>query len=139
MTRQPRRGDPGQFRHNATRDGRRRGVSELSIVSPKFSSELNIVSPKFSKMRDEVPHVMRPPSDYIREHIRYTTQPIEEPENPEHLLDLFEWIGWDQLLFSTDYPHWDFDDPHTVFKIPIPEARKRQLFRGNAERLYRLG
>lgn len=92
----------------------------------------------WAKMRDEVPHVKRPPSDYIREHIWYTTQPIEEPENPEHLIDLIDWIGWDRLLFSTDYPHWDFDDPHTVFKVKLTEAQKRLLFRGNAEKLYRL-
>jgi len=90
----------------------------------------------WAKMRDEVPHLKRPPSEYIREHIWYTTQPIEEPEVPEHLIDLFDWIGWDRLLFSTDYPHWDFDDPHTVFKVKLTEAQKRQLFRGNAEKLY---
>jgi uncharacterized protein len=92
----------------------------------------------WAKMRDEVPHLKRPPSEYIREHIWCTTQPIEEPENPEHLVDLIDWIGWDRLLFSTDYPHWDFDDPHTVFKVKLSEAQKRQLFRGNAEKLYRL-
>ena len=36
----------------------------------------------WATMRDEVPHVKRPPSEYIREHIWYTTQPIEEPEIP---------------------------------------------------------
>jgi hypothetical protein len=90
-------------------------------------------------MRDEVPHLKRPPSEYIREHIWYTTQPIEEPEKPEDLIHLFDWIGWDRLLFSTDYPHWDFDDPHTVFKVKLSEAQKQQLFYGNAAKLYGLG
>ena len=40
-----------------------------------------------------------------------TTQPMEEPEPRAHLRDTIEWIGWDRLLFATDYPHWDFDDP----------------------------
>ena len=47
----------------------------------------------------------------MREHFWYTTQPVEEPEKPEHLADVIDWIGWDRLMFSTDYPHWDFDDP----------------------------
>ena len=78
----------------------------------------------WEKMRSEVPHVKRPPSEYIREHIWFTTQPMEEPEQPEDLIRIIEWIGWDRLLFSTDYPHWDFDDPRTVFKVqPARRAR----------------
>ena len=62
-------------------------------------------------MRDEVPHVKMPPSEYIREHFWVTTQPMEEAEDPEHLIDVMNWIGLDRIMFSSDYPHWDFDDP----------------------------
>ena len=65
----------------------------------------------FERMRGEVPHLKRRPSEYIREHIWVTTQPMEEPDDRRQLLDMMEWIGWDRLLFATDYPHWDFDDP----------------------------
>ena len=64
-------------------------------------------------MRDEVPHVKRPPSEYIREHVWFTTQPIEEPANPQHLRDLDRLDRLGPPLFSTDYPHWDYDDPTT--------------------------
>ena len=30
---------------------------------------------------------------------------------PQHLADVIDWLGWDRMMFSTDYPHWDFDDP----------------------------
>ena len=42
----------------------------------------------WERMREEVPHVKRPPSEYVREHVWFTTQPIEEPENPQHLADI---------------------------------------------------
>jgi uncharacterized protein len=90
------------------------------------------------RMRDEVPHLKRPPSDYVREHFWYTTQPIEEPEAPEDLLRLIDWIGWDRLLFSTDYPHWDFDDPRTAFKVKLTDRQKDRIFRDNAKALYGL-
>ncbi len=62
-------------------------------------------------MRDEVPHLKRPPSEYIREQMWFTTQPMDEPERPEDLRAILDWIGWDRLLFATDYPHWDMDNP----------------------------
>ena len=64
--------------------------------------------------------------------------PIEEPERPQDLLATFEWIGWDRIMFSTDYPHWDQDDPRYAIKVPIPEVERQRLFRGNVLALYGL-
>ena len=71
-------------------------------------------------MRSEVPHLKKKPSEYIRQHIWVTTQPMEEPEDRQHLFDTMEWIGWDRLLFASDYPHWDFDDPFRAFPAGLP-------------------
>jgi nitrite reductase/ring-hydroxylating ferredoxin subunit len=54
----------------------------------------------WERMRDEVPHVKRPPSEYIREHFWVSTQPMEEAEEPEHVLDAMRWIGFDRILFA---------------------------------------
>lgn len=60
----------------------------------------------YKRLHDEVPHLKRLPSEYIHEHIWTTTQPMEEPHNPEHLLQVIEHLGSDDMLmFSTDYPH----------------------------------
>jgi predicted TIM-barrel fold metal-dependent hydrolase len=92
----------------------------------------------WERMRAETPHLKRPPSEYVREHVWFTTQPIEEPENPQHLAEVIEWLGWDRLMFSTDYPHWDFDHPQHVFKFAMTEAQKNKVFRDNARALYNL-
>jgi predicted TIM-barrel fold metal-dependent hydrolase len=89
-------------------------------------------------MRAETPHLKRPPSEYVREHVWFTTQPMEEPENPEHLADIIGWLGWDRLMFSTDYPHWDYDDPRQTFRFRVTEEQKAKLFRDNAKSLYGL-
>ncbi len=87
------------------------------------------------RLRSEVPHLRRPPSEYLRDHFWFTTQPIDEPERPEDLLDLVEQVGVDRLMLSTDYPHWDFDDPAQILRELSPEAR-RAVFRDNAHALY---
>jgi hypothetical protein len=92
----------------------------------------------WARMRDEVPHVARPPSEYMRQNLWYTTQPMDEPERPRDLRDVMDWIGWDRILFATDYPHWDFDEPRDAFKIRLSDDERRRVFADNARALYRL-
>ena len=92
----------------------------------------------WARMRNEVPQVKRPPSEYLRTHFWFTTQPIEEPDHPQHLADIISWLGWDRLMFSSDYPHWDFDDPQQVFKFRLSEAEQAMVFRDNAKKVYGL-
>ena len=44
-----------------------------------------------------------------------------------------------QLLYSSDYPHWDFDLPSTIYDLPfLTETAKRNILGGNAGRLFGL-
>ena len=91
---------------------------------------------QWAKLRGEVPQVKRPPSEYIRTNVWFTTQPIEEPEPREQLAETIDWIGWDRVLFATDYPHWDFDDPSHALPIRMTEAQRRAVFLENARAVY---
>ena len=90
----------------------------------------------FERFRDEVPHLKRRPSEYVREHFWFTTQPIDEPDEARHLRSLIEWVGVDRLLFSSDYPHWDFDDPFVALPASLGKERCQQIYSGNAKALY---
>jgi predicted TIM-barrel fold metal-dependent hydrolase len=92
----------------------------------------------WARLRSEVPHVKRPPSDYIHSNFWFTTQPADEPEHPEHLRDAIDWIGPDRILLSSDYPHWDFDDPRHAFKLKLGKSEIERIYAGNARGLYRL-
>jgi len=89
-------------------------------------------------LRFTVPWVKRPPSEYIIEHIRLTTQPIEEPEKDDHLRAIFEMIHADKtLMFSSDYPHWDNDNP--AKSLPrLDEALRDRILWQNAAELFGL-
>ncbi|HEY4253725.1 MAG TPA: amidohydrolase family protein [Roseomonas sp.] len=61
-------------------------------------------------LRMEVPWVRQSPAEVIRRHVRLTVQPIDGPPAPDDLGRVLDHIGSDEvLLFSTDYPHWQFD------------------------------
>src|SRR6202000_730174 len=92
----------------------------------------------FDHFRDEVPHWKRRPSEYVKEHFWFTTQPIDEPDEAKHLRQLIEWVGVDRLLFSSDYPHLDLDDPRYAFKTPLTETERRKIFGANARAVYGL-
>jgi len=82
--------------------------------------------------RRTMPWVKRPPSDYIREQVRFTSEPALDVPNSAWENDLLAQMSAERTLcFSTDYPHWDSDDPHTVFRHISPELRRR-IFRENA-------
>ena len=88
-------------------------------------------------LRSEIPWLKKLPSDYILEHFRATTQPMEEPTNPEHLMQIIEMIGReDFLLFATDYPHWDFDAPDKAIPAIVPDDLRRRIMVDNAKEFY---
>lgn len=66
---------------------------------------------KFWKgLRSEIPWVSDPPGSIVRDRVRLTLQPFDAPPDPAWVPRLIEHIGSDEiLLFSTDYPHWQFD------------------------------
>jgi len=44
-----------------------------------------------------------------------------------------------QLLWSSDYPHWDFDLPTVIWDLPfLSEKAKHNILGGTAARLFKL-
>jgi predicted TIM-barrel fold metal-dependent hydrolase len=79
----------------------------------------------------------RKPSEYMRE-MFYTSQPMEMVDNREALELTFKMINAEtQLLYSSDYPHWDMDLPSTIYDLPfLSEQSKRNILGANAQRLF---
>lgn len=89
-------------------------------------------------LRSETPWVTRPPSEYVFEHCRFTTQPMESPEPPSRLLTVFEWARAERtLLFASDYPHFDFDSPEESLP-PLPAELRRRVMAENAREVFKL-
>jgi predicted TIM-barrel fold metal-dependent hydrolase len=79
------------------------------------------------------------PSDYMRD-MYFTSQPMEMVNNREALQLTFKMINAEtQLLYSSDYPHWDMDLPSTIHDLSFLSGEaKRNILGGNALRLFNL-
>jgi uncharacterized protein len=90
-------------------------------------------------LRREVPWTKRPPSEYVRDHVRLTLQPVDGPLDKERLLRAIDQLGSeDMLMFSTDYPHWHFDEPDEALPAGLSENLTRKIMADNARAFYRL-
>jgi len=78
------------------------------------------------------------PSQYFRRNWKATF--IREP----FAVAVRHWIGVDNLMWSTDYPHHRHDWPYSRRVVEesmagVPEAERRRMVCDNARELYRLG
>ena len=86
----------------------------------------------------EAPLLKRLPSEYMRE-MFFTMQPMEAT-NLKLLEGTFEAIDAEtQLLYASDWPHWDFDTPARLFDLPfLNERSKRNILGYIAARVFNL-
>jgi predicted TIM-barrel fold metal-dependent hydrolase len=94
---------------------------------------------QFLMRPSEAPMLKRLPSEYMREHCWYTTQPMET-SNMKALQVTMEMINAEsQLLFSSDWPHFDFDLPSVIYDLPfLTETAKRNILGLTAARMFGL-
>ena len=96
------------------------------------------IDKEYNERRRDVPFYTDRPSHYIRK-MFFSTQPIEEPANLKEMatfLSLFN--GEDSVIFSSDWPHHDFDHPSKVLQIPVSDQVRRKILGTNALRLLDL-
>jgi predicted TIM-barrel fold metal-dependent hydrolase len=93
-------------------------------------------------LRDEVPELQRKPSEYIGRHLWVTTQPAEEPEKKEWFAEAYDQYrrlsGENRLMFTTDYPHWDFDSPTDALPRELDAETLQDLMWRTASGVYGL-
>lgn len=89
------------------------------------------------EFRHETPWVKQAPSDYVRQRIKFTTQPMDEPAELAQLKALISMLGEDLLCFSSDYPHWDNDMP-AITRRQFSEDARSKVMHDNAQTILRL-
>jgi hypothetical protein len=107
------------------------GLAWVPFMMQRFDNEYMMRS-------SEAPALKKLPSDYMRD-MFFSTQPMEMTDMVmlEQTFRMLE--AETQLLYSSDYPHWDFDLPSTIYDLPfLSEEAKRNILGGNAARMFDL-
>jgi predicted TIM-barrel fold metal-dependent hydrolase len=86
----------------------------------------------YETLKLESKWVKKWPSEYIREHIKLGSQPLEEMPDPNDLKKLYLSVDMEDLLcFATDYAHTGFDDPNNIVRR-LPDGWARKVMCDNA-------
>lgn len=95
---------------------------------------------QYLTLAQESPWVKRLPSEYLRQHVRIGTQPMEESTVPDGMAALVENVDGieDILCFSSDFPHFTQDAPWYLARI-LPREWHRKVFCENAADAFGFG
>jgi predicted TIM-barrel fold metal-dependent hydrolase len=93
---------------------------------------------EYGMRSSEAPLLKRLPSEYIRE-MYFSSQPLERTDLSTLEFTLKKINAETQLMYASDYPHWDFDPPSVIYDLPfLDDPAKRQILGENARRVFRL-
>ena len=91
---------------------------------------------EWEKRKSEAPLLKAKPSEYMSAGNWFYAAEPEETTLPFVL----ERVGEDQIIFASDYPHWDGNFPYMVSTVKdrqyISDEAKRKILRLNALKLY---
>ena len=87
---------------------------------------------------DEAPYLKMPPSGYIKSGRIFFGVECGEKTIPDGV----RWGLEHTVLYSSDYPHWDGDWPHTIKTMrerdDLSDDTKRKMLHDNVARFYKL-
>ena len=93
---------------------------------------------EWEKRKFDAPLLTAPPSEYMTSGRVWVACEPEEKTIPY----VAEWLGEDQILYASDYPHWDGGFPYSVRTLAdradLSETLKRKIFFDNPCRFYGL-
>ena len=93
---------------------------------------------EYAKRASEAPVLKKKPSEYVRSGRVYFSCEGDEWLLPQAV----KLVGENQILWASDFPHWDHSYPHSIDEIrergDLTDAQKQKVLGDNCRRLYKL-
>lgn len=106
------------------------GISWVQTLATRLDRD-------YVERMNEAPDLTKLPSDYLSD-FYYGSQPLEETREPEHLQRIIELNRLeDQIVFTTDFPHQDFDSTAAIIDHEgLTREQKRKILQDNGKELF---
>ena len=94
---------------------------------------------EYSEKREDVPMLEKMPSEYIRDKFYFTSQPVEGIKDSQYITNIVQLMGPENLMFSSDYPHHDFDHSDELFhalRSTLSETELAAIYGETALRVF---
>ncbi len=107
------------------------GLSWIPFVMQRIDHE-------YMLRPSECPLLKKKPSDYMRD-MYYSVQPMEIQDMGALETTFRMMDAENSLLYASDYPHWDFDLPSTIWDLPfVSDKARHNILGGTAHKLFKL-
>jgi predicted TIM-barrel fold metal-dependent hydrolase len=107
------------------------GLSWIPFVMQRIDHE-------YMLRPSECPLLKKKPSDDMRD-MYYSVQPMEIQDMGALETTFRMMDAENSLLYASDYPHWDFDLPSTIWDLPfLTDKARHNILGGTAARLFKL-
>lgn len=110
------------------------GIGWLPFFEQRYESH-------WKSAPESAPLLEKKPSEYISEHFYIGSQPAEGFDNPEYFENIVRMTGDDNLLFASDYPHYDFDYTDAFFNAlnrSVDDQSTQRIMGGTAKEIFGL-
>lgn len=96
------------------------------------------INREYRQRRSEAPLLEKSPEEYIRDQFYFSTQPLIELNDPTQVKQIIDILGADSIMFSTDHPHFDFDNPAAISRYfeDLTEEEQGKVLGGNAMEVF---
>jgi len=96
---------------------------------------------EYSIRRSEAPLLQKSPEEYVREQFYFASQPLGEPNDAQQMKEMIDLVSIDNMMFASDYPHWDFDHPNELdkhLKTHFSAEEREQVLEENPAEVFDL-
>lgn len=97
---------------------------------------------EYRNNREDAPMLEGNPSEYILDRCHFTSQPIEGSRDIDYITAVLELMdGRNTLMFSSDYPHFDFDNADELLKAlsRFDDEAVENIYGRTAQTVYDIG